>query len=371
MQAKFSSQAKHTAWLTAFTALSATILAAPAQAQSSVTLYGIVDLSVENVKGTASVSRVSSGNLSGSRLGVKGSEDLGSGLRANFMLETGVRADTGASNGATAATATDRFWDRQSWVGLNSASLGELRLGRTDSSLGLFVDRVGTQAYDDLTLAGTRGANAYRRVDNAITYLIPAVVPGLTGQLQYALAGVGYNAAGAIVNTIAGAETSANDSGKVWSANLAYTTGPFAAAVAYLRATDESRALAGHQNGKAAFGMASWDFTVLKLTGYYNIETGVGPDRLETLGGKLAVPFGPAFTLTGGVSRTKGTTAAANDKDGLWIYSLKGTYALSKRTTAYAWLVNVDNDAKATKGVVATAAGLTSRGIAVGLRHNF
>jgi predicted porin len=342
-------------------------LALPASAQSMLTAYGILDLSIERVDGTADLTRLSSGNLSGSRLGFKGTEDLGVGVKAKFALESAVRADTGANGGGS-----DRFWDRQAWVGLGSDSLGEMRLGRTDSSLALITDMIGTQAYDDLTIVGTRGANSYRRMDNTITYLIPAVVPGLSAQLQYALAASGFSpTTGALAGTPAGAETSADDAGKVWSANLLYASGPFVGALGYLDSTDENRLAAGKQRARAAMGLASWDFGVLKLTAYHNTETSFGPDRLSTWGGKLAVPVGPSLVLTGGVSHTAGTTITDNDEDAVWIYSLKAVYALSRRTSLYAWYAYVDNDTAANKGIVTTAAGSSGQGLALGVRHLF
>lgn len=342
------------------------LCALSAHAQSSLTLYGRADLSVESVKGTTSVTRVTSGNLTGSRLGVRGTEDLGDGIKAKFNLETGVRFDTGANNGASA-----RFWDRQAWVGLGSNTLGELRLGRTDSALGTIVDRIGTQSYDDMTLVGSRGANSYRRMDNSITYDMPAVVPGLSAQLQYSLAAAGFDTAGKLASGNTGAETSGTEAGKVWSGYVAYTMGPANAAVAYLRSADENNLTSGKQTAQAAFALAGWDFGPAKLTGYYNVETGAGSDRLVTLGARVGVPVTPALMVMGGISSTKGTTAAVNDDDKVMIYTLKGEYSLSKRTSVYGWLVSIDNDTAANKGVVTTAAGATGQGIAIGMKHLF
>ncbi len=342
------------------------LCALSAHAQSSLTLYGRADLSVESVKGTTSVTRVTSGNLTGSRLGLRGVEELGADVKAKFNLETGVRFDTGANNGAAA-----RFWDRQAWVGLGSNALGELRLGRTDSALGAIVDRIGTQGYDDMTLVGSRGANNYRRMDNAITYDLPAVVPGLSAEIQYSMAALGFDTAGKVASGTTGTEASGTKAGKVWSGYVAYTMGPANAAVAYLRSADENSVTAGSQIAQAAFALAGWDFGPAKLTGYYNVETGAGPDRLVTLGARVGVPVSPALMLTGGISRTKGTTATLNDDDKVMIYTLKGEYSLTKRTSVYGWLVSIDNDKAASKGLVTTEAGSTGRGIAMGMKHLF
>lgn len=338
--------------------------AVPVAAQSSVSLYGVVDVSLESVKGTDTLTRITSSNLNTSRLGFKGIEDLGGGLKAKFVLETAIAADTGANGGGSA-----RFWDRSAWVGLAS-DFGELRLGRIDSAIALTADKIGTQAYDDLRLAGTRAANSYRRVDNAITYILPPVVAGLTGQFQYSTAAVGYGSNGAVSATTAGAEAS-DKAGKAWSANIGYTVGPFAAEAGYLDAKDENRTLANNQRAKAGIVLASWDFGVVKLTGYYSGETSFGPDRLSVWGGKAAIPIGSDFVVTAGYSRTKGTTNVDNDDDKVNIFSLKGVYNFSKRTAFYVWFDHISNGDAASKGIITTAAGENGRGLALGVRHSF
>jgi len=115
----------------AFTAI-ALASAAAAQAQSNpnsvVTLYGVVDAYVQAAHGASTLSRVQSGGLSGSRFGLKGSEDLGGGLRGLFTIESGINLDDG-TNGQGA------FWGRQSFVGLGSSTLGTLTLGRQYGSI--------------------------------------------------------------------------------------------------------------------------------------------------------------------------------------------------------------------------------------------
>ena len=100
--------------LTAFTGL--------ASAQSSVTLFGIVDLAARNTKnGSQSIKSLTSGGNGTSRLGVRGVEDLGGGLRAAFWIEGDLVPDTGNASGMT--------WTRRSTVGL-LGGFGEVRLGR-------------------------------------------------------------------------------------------------------------------------------------------------------------------------------------------------------------------------------------------------
>ena len=146
----------------------AALASASAFAQSSVTLYGVLDASIENVKGTKSVTQVSSDNLASSRLGFRGVEDIGGGLKGKFVLETAVKVDTGANGGGTT-----RFFDRAAWVSLEGA-YGELRLGRQDSAIGLLAGNsniLGSQAYDDLKIAKTLSGDTYRRVDLSLIHI--------------------------------------------------------------------------------------------------------------------------------------------------------------------------------------------------------
>lgn len=101
---------------------------AAAASSSSVTLYGIVDAYVQVAHGASTLTRVQSGGLNGSRLGLRGIEDLGGGLRANFQIESGINLDDG-TNGQGA------FWGRQAWVGLSSSQFGQLSLGRQYGSI--------------------------------------------------------------------------------------------------------------------------------------------------------------------------------------------------------------------------------------------
>src|SRR5207247_5119067 len=125
-------------------------LSTAACAQSSVTLFGVVDLGARYVKnGDASVRSLAANGNNTSRFGIRGFEDLGDGLRAGFWLESGINPDSGSSSDAT------RFWNRRSTVSLLGV-LGELRLGRdyTPSYLGY-------EAYDVWSDIGLSGVNKF------------------------------------------------------------------------------------------------------------------------------------------------------------------------------------------------------------------
>ena len=362
--------------LLAIAALAAT---SGAFAQSSVTLYGVVDASVERVKGTDGVTRLSSDNLATSRLGFKGTEDLGDNLRANFALETAVKVDTGA-NGNTAAGNTVRFFDRAAWVGLQGG-FGEVRLGRIDSSIGALAGDtkiLGAQAYDDFKIAKTRAGDSYRRVDNAITYLLPTFLPGLTAQLQYATS-VGTPA-------VAGTETANVDAGKAYGLNIKYLAGPFSAGLGYLSAKDETLSIPTSATavgnvgakGNATLVFAAYDFGVLKLTGYYDAESQItGADRLTLAGIRVGVPITANFSVQASLAEASNVARAGaltnSDHDDATIAAIKAVYNLSKRTSVYGIGTNVHNESLSNLGVsgATVAAGKSSYGLAFGIAHAF
>jgi GBP family porin len=353
-------------------ALAAIAATSASFAQSSVTLYGVLDASVESVKGDKTVTRVTSDNLSSSRLGVKGTEDLGGGTKANFALEHNVKVDTGAQGNVTSSGAPVRFWDRAAWVGL-AGDFGDVRLGRIDTPIGDIAGNVlSAQAYDDLKIVGTRAGNDYRRADNAITYTLPTLVPGLAAQLQYSTAN-GTSAA-------AGAETAGDSYGKAYGLSVKYVAGPLSAGLGYENIKDATSA-AGNVKANATLVYAGYDFGAAKVTAYYDAETNpsnnvvassVNSRRLTVLGAKVAVPFTPEFTLITGLSTSRNVAGALAGNDNVQIITVKGLYNLSKRTTAYAMFTNVNNDTNTTKGVVAPVAlDKTTHGLAVGVRHAF
>jgi len=372
-------------------ALAAIAASSAAFAQSSVTLYGVVDASVESVKGNTAgkgttFNRVSSGNLVTSRLGFKGVEDLGGGLKAKFQLEAAVSADTGAS------ASGGRFFDRAAWVGLASAEAGELRIGRQDSLIGAqIVDAIGAYAYDASVVAVTLGGSTFRRIDNALTYIAPTFVPGLTVSAQYSTA--------MDSNTANNAETQSVTPGSVigrgfgFSAN--FVQGPLSAGASYIQVNSANKAATtGEQENVGLFIYGAYDLGVAKLTAYYNDDSNDGNRRFDgrrLYGINAAVPVATGLTVSGGYgyARNVGTTVsttgfAANaltgvtgknaKNDNAGIITLKAQYDLSKRTAAYALFTQVQNSDKANLALVnatTQTADKSSRGLAVGIRHAF
>ncbi|MDY0745783.1 porin [Paucibacter sp. R3-3] len=138
-----------------------------AQAQSSVTLYGVLDQYLHYMHSSSGtkLKALEDGAWLRSRFGVRGQEDLGDGMFAKFQMEGGFSADNGASADTT------RFWDRQAWVGLGTKDLGEIRLGRQNGPIqthGAYVDYT---ARDLGSIINNFGVPS--RYDNDLGYLSP------------------------------------------------------------------------------------------------------------------------------------------------------------------------------------------------------
>lgn len=347
-------------------ALAAIAASSAAFAQSSVTLYGVVDASVESVKGDHSVTRVSSDNLASSRIAFKGVEDLGGGLKATFLLDASLKTDTGAAD-------SSRFFGRTSYVGL-TGGFGEIRLGRQDSLIGgQTAAAIGTQGYDEAVIAQTLGGVAYRRIDNAVTYFAPTFVPGLTLAAQFSTA-VGVNAANAET-------TYGNNADRAYGFLANYANGPISAGLSYITVNTDA---AGDIENTGWFVYGGYDFGAAKLTAYFNQDDQDGAkDDRRTFGLRVAVPVAQAVTLTGGYARVQGANASSTtfnakgtQDDTASILTFKAQYDLSKRTALYALYSQVYNDNNTALKVggsngVTTGLDKSSRGLAVGVRHSF
>lgn len=345
-------------------ALAAIAASSAAFAQSSVTLYGVVDASVESVKGDNTVTRVSSDNLASSRIAFKGVEDLGGGLKATFLLDAAVAVDTGAQ-GST-------LFGRSAYVGL-SGGFGEVRLGRQDSLIGAqTAGAIGTQGYDEAKIALTLGGDSLRRLDNAITYIAPTFVPGLTLAAQFS---TGYSSS---VTT----EDTGND-GRTYGFSANYANGPLSAGLSYIKANTD---VAGDVENTGVFVYGAYDLGVAKLTAYYNTDDRDGNfDDRDLYGFKVAVPVAANVTLTGGYAQVRGAKGSGNAIPGNFvakntqddkanILTVKAQYDLSKRTALYALFTQVYNDNNtnlAVSSTVTTSNDKSSRGLAVGVRHSF
>jgi GBP family porin len=319
--------------------------ACSAWAQSSVTLYGIVDTAVERASNGAgaSVTRLVSGQGSASRLGFRGSEDLGGGLRAIFNLEAAVNAD----NGSGAAAGGGLMFNRQSWVGL-AGRWGQVTFGRQFRPEARAV--FGMDPFDAGSVASPPNtyANTVFRSDNAIVYESPRM-GGFVGRVMYAFGERSGGVSGAL-----------DDVG----ASLQYYDGPLYLAYGFdsLRNATATDRRNWHSVG------GSYDFGVAKLYGAYRTreEGAANLDEANYWLG-VAVPVG-ALTLQATAGRVNDKTALDRDAKG---WSIGAEYLLSKRTDLYFRYAKLRNRNGATFGLDNGVNGPSPSSFVSGVRHRF
>jgi predicted porin len=314
-----------------------------ASAQSSVTLYGVVDDAfayVNNQRGHSNF-YLSQGNLQASKFGLLGAEDLGGGTKAVFRLESGFNSLTGAQ--ASAGT----LFNRQAYTGFSNERYGTLTLGRQYTPYFNMVGALGPTG----VLTGATGAHpgdvdaldTTLRFNNSVSYVSP-ILAGLALSAQYALGGE----AGSIAN------------GSNFSAALRYDYKPFAIAAGYVKLKDiaTSRALGTFAvNSPVNSGFASarsvqlfataarYSFNDLMLgVNYSNVQYSPGSNSLffdkavfNNYGLIATYRFTPALSVAAGGSYTvasKSNGIAHPARYGQ--ISLEQTYALSVRTSFYA-----------------------------------
>ena len=273
------------------------VLAAPAMAQVSV--YGIMDLAVRSSSPDVgpSTTTIESGSFYTSRLGFKGTEDLGGGLKASFTLEGKVVADTGATT----------LGNRESSVAL-SGGFGEIRLGRTDTSQSEAIDLVAHFA--NMGNFGLNGAPEYTGDQpNTIKYTSPKM-GGVTLQ----------------VGTSLGDERGGDDNNSI---SLAYAAGPLSIAVGFDDAGDDDYQTIGARYNAGAFAVG---FHTGKRDAATDVEV-MGLSAMINLGSGMAAHVG-LRTLESGTDEFKTTNLGVSK-------------ALSKRTTLVGMYQDTDKGSAA------------------------
>jgi predicted porin len=257
------------------TLLAAALLAGfagAASAQSSVTLYGVLDgglryqqVSRNNLDGVNNIG-LAYGQQSGNRWGMKGVESLGNGNNAIFMIESGFDLGNGTSQQG------GRLFGRQSWMGLENKSWGQVRLGRmlslTTDYLVNAVDPFGA-GFGQLNMGNAFTSGNTVRLDNTLMYKTPNM-SGFEAGLGYSFA-TGLTSNGG--TTGYGFATSNNS--RQLTVGAKYANGPFYAAASYEKAY---AAETSAQNGNSVNNWniaGSYDFKVLKLAvGYGQTRDG-------------------------------------------------------------------------------------------------
>ena len=350
------------------------IAAGSAQAQSSVTLYGLVDAALAHGSGDISnKTQLKGSGYNSSHFGMRGTEDLGGGLSASFALEAGVNNDSGAGQGTntnnqpSGGTGGNALtFNRQSWLSL-SGSWGELRVGRdytpqfrnTDVFDPMGTNGVGTNL---LLFPMVDYIPTYVRASNGVAYLFNtngwSSGPGFYGTVQYYL---GENNSGAA--------TSSDGNGA--GARIGYATGPFNVSLAVSR----TKYAAG--DAKQNNAGVSYDFGVAKVMAQFASDSlGSVDGRGYLVGGH--VPVGAGVIR---LSYARYSLDMAGDPTSKKL-AVGYVHNLSKRTALFATFARVNN-----RGTVASNAGTINASIALngavtgpggsssgydfGIRHSF
>lgn len=325
--------------------------AGAASAQSTVTLYGLVDVGFSRLDpkapGVATTTAMVSGVQSGSRVGLRGSEDLGGGLRAVFNLEHGLSVDDGTQG-------QGRMWGRWAYAGL-AGGFGEVRLGRQwAAGFELFgaIDPFGT-GFNDAGMQGTFASANAIRPNNLIMYRTPNI-SGFSAVLGYSLNPTAQEVPGG---------SDANN--RTISAGARFGSGPFLGVV-----TLERVSLVGPDQQHLQVG-ATYDFKVAKLHAAWGEEKNqvvLGPRLFGVTGANqkanswmvgLTVPVGSA-SVFGSYQNRDFKLATANDGR---VYGLGFSYPLSRRTNFYGLFSDADQ-----KNVNGAS---DRRELAFGVRHSF
>ena len=389
-------------------ALAALAAVSAASAQSSVTLYGVVDIGygaqkTQSRDGTTSSrsTGVMDGANAGNRIGFRGTEDLGGGLKANFVVEQGIsptssnlftqRAATAGQQGSNqyptasanaailgSSSAFSPSTNRQSYIGLSSDSIGTFNVGyqytigyELGTLSGYNIGSEGAPGAYTAHLVGTSYAGGNRA--NGLSYISPAFGGGFTVRAQYGAFGANQE-----TSTVATAgATTAQATGRRYALMGQYANGPLSAALAYtnVRATSvvntpASAALnaagvpvvtAASTNANQANRIgnlvqlgASYDFGVVKLAGTYNTGRD-GGTALTTTSSRyrgyqvgLSAPFGAIVPfVTVGRAYTLLDGSATGRSSDVNQAQIGVRYSLSKRTTAYAFYGRTTDNAAA------------------------
>ena len=321
-----------------------------ASAQSSVTLFGIVDANVRYTKGGGqSIKSLGTDGIASSRLGFRGTEDLGGGLKAGFWIEHRFQPDTGTLT-------SSRFWHGRASVSL-SGDFGEVRLGRfltaTWNGFADF-DPFGTNGVGDVgkmySVLGSK-ADTKTRADNMIGYFLPGNLGGFYGEVNVA-AGEGNDGQGS------------TNAGKYAAARLGYAQGPINVSAAF-GTTDT---VFGNYRSQSLGG--SYDFGMFKLMGVVS-ETKLNARKqsIYTIG--ATAPVGPGTVKVSYTDANSNKAAEAILGDNKQ-FAIGYVYDVSKRTALYGTASRISK--KGAGSVLVSGSPATTGdngGVEVGIRHAF
>lgn len=343
-----------------------------AQAQTSVQVYGLVDTGVVRVTNADaagnSVTKVPSltGSLP-SRIGFKGTEDLGNGLQAFFVLENGLSLDTGSAGQG------GRLFGRAANVGLKGA-WGTLTLGRQINMTyvaGMKADVMGPNIFSissiDLYIPNARSDNAIGYMGNSNGFVL-----GATYSFGRDAAATGGPAATNCAGEVPGNSKACRQytalvgyENKAWGINASYDRMYGNTGAAGGLTTSNNTDIRTTVNGYVMFGATKFGAGLMDRE--INASTGLSESVLYYAG--ASHPIG-AFTIDAQVA---GRNAKRSDAD-VTLLVARLTYALSKRTAVYTSVGRIDNDGSSAVALDVggtVGIGMSQNGVMAGMRHSF
>lgn len=383
---------------TKLVALSVSAALAPAVAladSSNVTIYGLIDAYYVHATGDAatggqSVNALQSGQTAGSRLGFRGSEDLGGGLSAVFTLENGFAVDNGSVQNADSTVAGASLFTRQAWVGLKFKDVGAFSIGRQYApGYFMFVSGHGGDWYvlgpiatllgkatDSGSAAGTYQAATASRISNSFVYQ-SETWNGFSGRFLY---GFGNE-------TPQDTATANKKDNRVVGLGLDYKNGPLIVQVSFSN-KDLPNGTGGNEDLRENGISASYDFGLAKFYGFFVDQSDDTRQAVVGCGGLAVGDCSEARTYGLGLNvpvlgnrgsvkllyAKKDVRNVSNEDANGW--SIAYQHALSKRTALYAIYSKLDNDSQANfntagTGLGAAANGSTPKALGLGVRHTF
>lgn len=322
-----------------------------ALAQSTVSIFGTVDLNITSAKsGKRSVTSMDQGgNIFPSRLGFRGTEDLGGGLAASFWLESATLPDTGQYQGVG--------WQRRSTLSLSHNSFGELRLGRDYTPSFWNISQfspfgtVGVGGSSNIVEGwpfGLGGAKTLVRANNSVGYFLPRNLGGVYGQFMVSM-------------------PEGQKGTKYYGARLGYASGPLDIAASYGQTPLED-----HRHYRTASLGGSYDFGLVKLYANYLMQKAPQDKQTNVMLG-ASVPVG-AGVIKASVARSNRSGPGVDADDATQV-AIGYVHWLSKRTALYTTWSKIRNRGNAayivTDALKEPQPGANSRGFQLGISHNF
>ena len=355
----------------------ASLMSAPVFAQSTVSVYGVVDQAItsQNQKTGGNVTSLLGSGYTTERLGFKGSEDMGNGMKANFMLELGMKGPNG--NLDNAQTGPAQLFQRVSTLGLSGASWGSVNFGRQ------YTPVFSIQAANDLfRVAGVGSIYSLTnvgvtRASNSIRY----DSPNFSGFSLAAMYGLGDTGLGNVSTGTALAAplvgTNPMNLGRQAGFNVMYNNGPLMLGAGYnkLYLSAITPVLNSFDDQKTTSLTGSYDFKVVAINAGWQenkVSSNLQDRTVWNVGATVPV-FGADSVKLSYSDRHDKLVNSADSK----LTALGYVHPMSKRTTLYATYAKMSNDNNAAQGFIFGAPGVSlgggysPDGFQLGLSHNF